>query len=83
MLVEHLPEDSAFVASLRGGRQMRAWTTEAYLLAATANQLNVANHQRAGKRTRRPLVEPPKTTKVRKRTVTVAQLLMHTRKTSN
>jgi hypothetical protein len=33
-LVEHIPDDSALQAQLRGGRQHRGWSTAAYLAAA-------------------------------------------------
>lgn len=59
-LVEHLPEDSATVASMKGGRAHRNWTTEAYLLAATVNTLAAANRQRAGKPMRKAPIQPPK-----------------------
>lgn len=77
MLIGGLPEDSAFAASVRGGREMRVWTTETYLRAAQVNLLAAANHQRAGrKRTFKPVIQPPKAgQKAHKRTVTVAQLL--------
>lgn len=74
MLVEHLPESSAFHASLRGGREFRPWTTETYLATATVNLLYAANRQRANQKTRIPLVEPPKA-KPKRRTVTVAQIV--------
>lgn len=59
-LAGQLPPDSALRASLQGGDEFRAWTPEAYLLAAAVNLLNAANRQRAGKRSSKPLVEPPK-----------------------
>lgn len=69
-LVGQLPPDSAFAASHRGGAEFRSWTPEVHLLAAVANLLNAANRQRAGKKTREPLVKPPSTkTKVRRLTV--------------
>ena len=58
-LVEHLPEDSATFASMRGGPRFRSWTTQTHLMAAMVNLLHGANSQRAGKRSR-PLVRPPK-----------------------
>jgi hypothetical protein len=74
MLVEHLDDSSALSAAHRGGREFRPWTTQVYLLAAVANLLNAANRQRAGKGTRKPLIEPPKR-QVRARRITVAELL--------
>lgn len=59
-LVEHLPEDSATVASMKGGKVHRHWTTDAYLLAAAVNTLAAANRQRAGKPMRKAPVQPPK-----------------------
>lgn len=58
-LVEHLPVDSAFRASQRGGPEFRGWDQTTYLLAAAVNLLNAANRQRAGKRTKSPIVKPP------------------------
>jgi hypothetical protein len=58
-LVEQLPTDSAFAASLRGGLEMRGWDPKMFVLAAIVNLLNAANRQRAGKRTREPLLKPP------------------------
>lgn len=59
-LVEHLPQDSATNASIRGGPHHRAWTTDTYLLAAAVNTLAAANRQRAGKAMRKAPVQPPK-----------------------
>lgn len=74
-LVEHLPDDSAFISAMRGGRIHRPWTLEARLLASTVNLLFAANRQRAGQKTRQPLVTPPKPkVSSKRRTVTVAQL---------
>lgn len=36
-LVEHIPDDSALQALMRGGRQHRGWTVAAYLAAATVD----------------------------------------------
>jgi hypothetical protein len=58
-LVEHLPEDSATMAAVRGGPQFRAWTSQMYMLAAQVNMLYAANRQRAGKATRSGIVKPP------------------------
>lgn len=78
-LVEHLPEDSALAGSVRGGREHRVWTTQTHMHAAMVNQLYVANNQRAGKKTRKALIEPPKVRKTKKRVVTVAQLMARRR----
>lgn len=72
-LVEQLPSDSAFAASLRGGPEMRAWDPKMYVFAAITNLLYAANKQRAGKRTRDMLVKPP-TKKQATTRVTVAEL---------
>jgi len=74
-LVEHLPPDSAFRASMQGGNEFRGWTQQTYLLAATVNLLNAANRQRAGKKTKGPLVKPPSSANRSKvRRVTVAEI---------
>lgn len=76
MLVEHLPEGSAFLAARRGGPEHQAWDTTAHLLAGIANILNAANYQRAGKRSGKPAVTPPQPKiKSRKRTLSVAQIM--------
>jgi hypothetical protein len=62
-LVEHLPEDSATVAAMKGGPEHRPWTSPTHLLAAQTNILYAANRQRAGKATRTPLIKPPVTKK--------------------
>lgn len=59
-LVEHLPHESATVASMKGGPEHRPWTLDIYLMAHMVNLLAAANHQRAGKRMRKPPVQPPK-----------------------
>jgi hypothetical protein len=59
-LVEHLPHESATVASMKGGPEHRPWTLDVYLMAHMVNLLAGANHQRAGKRMRKPPVLPPK-----------------------
>lgn len=59
-LVEHLPEDSAFVASVRGGPVHRPWTSETRLLASLVNLTYAANRQRVQQRTRKFPIEPPK-----------------------
>ena len=63
-LVEHLPEDSATLAEVRGGPQMRPWTLNNQLAGAAVNLLYAANRQRAGKPTRSLLVKPPKPRRV-------------------
>jgi len=74
-LVGQLPPEAAFHASMRGGSEHRMWTPTNHLLAATVNLLNAANRQRAGKRTKSPLVAPPKTDKrASARRVSVAEI---------
>lgn len=58
-LVEHLPEDSATMAAVRGGPEFRAWTQSMYVAAAQTNLLYAANRQRAGKATRTGIIKPP------------------------
>ncbi|MCK2242318.1 MULTISPECIES: hypothetical protein [unclassified Crossiella] len=53
-LAEQLPEDSATVASLRGGPEHRGWTGDRYLLAALADAARLGNWQRGGGHGRRP-----------------------------
>jgi hypothetical protein len=72
-LVGQLPPGSAFGASVRGGPEFRPWTPELHLLAGIANLLNAANRQRAGKRTREPLVKPP-TAQRKPRVLPVAEI---------
>jgi hypothetical protein len=59
-LVEHLPPESATIASMKGGPEHRPWTIETFLLAQAVNLLAGANHQRAGKRMRKPPIVPPR-----------------------
>lgn len=72
-LAGQLPPDSALRASMQGGVEYRPWTPETYLLAAAVNLLGAANRQRAGKRSSKPLVEPPKP-KRKARVVPLAQI---------
>lgn len=75
MLAEQLPESSAFVASMRGGREFEPWTLQNVLLAATANLLHAANHQRAGRKPSRPLVQPPQPNRRPARVVRIADVV--------
>lgn len=72
-IVGQLGPESAFRASQRGGGEFRAWTPTSYLLAGVVNLLNAANRQRAGKKTREPLVKPP-SSKPPPRRVSVAEI---------
>lgn len=75
LLVGQLPPESAFRASQQGGAQFRAWTPTLHVLAGVANLLNAANRQRAGKKTREPLIRPPSSTaKPKARRVSVAEI---------
>jgi hypothetical protein len=60
-------------ASWRGGPEFRPWTPELHLLAANANLLYAANRQRAGKKTKEPLIKPP-VNKPKPRRVSVGEL---------
>lgn len=79
-LVEHLPEDSATVAVLRGGAEHRSWTTAAHLLATVVDavQLNtwatVAANSKRRPRPPTPLPRPDTAPRSSARVVTVAQL---------
>jgi hypothetical protein len=73
-LVGQLPDTSAFAGSLRGGPEFRSWTMANSLLVATANMLYAANQQRAGKKSIKPLIKPPKKAKKR-RVVRIADVL--------
>ena len=72
-LVGQLSPDSAFRASQQGGAEFRPWTASTYLLAGVVNLLYAANRQRAGKKTRDPLVKGP-AAKPKARRVSVAEI---------
>lgn len=74
LLVGQLSPDSAFSASLRGGGDMRAWTPLMHMQAAVVNLLFAANRQRAGKKTKEPLVKPPSQRRPAVRRLTVAEI---------
>jgi hypothetical protein len=59
-LVEHLPQESATIAAMKGGGHFREWTTQNHLLAGVFNLLAAANRQRAGKAMRKAPIQPPK-----------------------
>lgn len=40
-LIENLPEDSAFVVAVRGGREFTGWDTSSYLLACLIDSVNM------------------------------------------
>lgn len=81
-IVGQLGPESAFHASQRGGAEFRAWTPTSYLLAGVVNLLNAANRQRAGKKTRTPLVSPPSNAP-RARVVSVAEVAARQQKLAN
>lgn len=80
-LVEHLPEESATVAALRGGPEHRAWTTTTHLMATVADAVQwgtwatIAANSRRRPTTPRPLPRPTVPDKRRAgRVVTVAEI---------
>lgn len=74
MLVGQLTDTSALAASVRGGPEFRSWTFTNSLLAANANLLYAANQQRAGKKSIKTLIPPPKK-RENKRMVRIADLI--------
>lgn len=72
-LAGQLSPESAFRASHQGGPEFRPWTSTTYLLAGVVNLLHAANRQRAGKKTRDPLVRGP-SAKPKARRVSVAEI---------
>jgi hypothetical protein len=78
--VEHLPEDSATVAALRGGPEHRAWTSSAHLLASVVDavQVNtwtaVAAHAKRRPKPPAPLPRPTTSARRAARVVTVAEI---------
>ena len=73
LLVGQLGPDSALAASQQGGPEFRSWTPQNYLLAAAVNLLNAANRQRAGKKSSKAIVQPPKR-KQKARVITLEQI---------
>ena len=77
-LIEHLPEDSATVAAIKGGPEHRSWTTTAHLLATVADAVQlgtwatIATHAR--KRPTPPTPLPRPTTRRAEPVVTVAEI---------
>lgn len=78
--VEHLPEDSATVAALRGGSEHPAWTSTAHLLASVVDavQVNtwttVAAHAKRRPKPPTPLPRPTSPSRWPARVVTVAAI---------
>lgn len=79
-LIEHLPEDSATVAALRGGPEHRAWTTCAHLLATIADAVQLGTWATVAANAKRrppapkPLPRPDSRPARAARVVTVAQV---------
>jgi hypothetical protein len=82
MLVGQLPDTSAFAASVRGGPEFRSWTFTNSLLVAIANLTYGANQQRAGKKSIKTLVAPPKK-KAPKRVLSLAEILARRKERSS
>jgi len=78
-LVGQLPDTSAFAASARGGPEFRSWTFTNSLLVAIANLTHGANQQRAGKKSIKTLIPPPKKTP-KKRVVRIAEVIARRKK---
>lgn len=57
-MVTHLPEDSAFVVAVRGGREHTGWDTVAYLLAALIDSVNLTTWAVRAQNTKRPPRKP-------------------------
>ncbi|MFJ8394389.1 hypothetical protein [Streptomyces sp. NPDC094144] len=78
-LIEHLPEDSAFVAAVRGGREFTGWDTSSYLLAALIDSVNMTTWAIGSQNAKRkpakpkPLERPGK----RKRYIRAAEKMIH------
>ncbi|MGW0929559.1 hypothetical protein [Streptomyces sp. NPDC002644] len=56
-LVEQLPESSAFLAAARGGKEHIGWDTNAYLIAALIDSVNMTTWAVAAQNQKR---KPPK-----------------------
>jgi len=57
-LVEALPDDSATMAAMRGGREWRGWTKQTSVLSDVFDAIN-ANTRATGRWKRRPPTIPP------------------------
>lgn len=77
-LIEHLPEDSATVAAIKGGPEHRPWITLAHLLATVADAIQLGTWAtitaHARKRPKPPTPLPRPTTRQAGRVVTVAEI---------
>lgn len=74
-LVEQLPADSAFAASVQGGGEFRAWPLPTLLMARAVNELSIANQQRAGRKRPKPVIDPPSKKKAPARVVRIADII--------
>lgn len=79
-LAEQLPDDSAFIASCRGGKRWRAWNFNNQLLASAVNHLAAANAQRAHKRPRPVIALPKQQRQQNARIVSVAEIAARQRR---
>ncbi|KIQ62402.1 hypothetical protein TR51_25510 [Kitasatospora griseola] len=77
-MVEHLPEDSAFVAAVRGGREFAGWDTVAYMLAALIDSVNMTTWAVFSQNAKRPPSKPQPFERPgkRKRTIRAAETLL-------
>jgi hypothetical protein len=79
-LVEHLPEESATVAAIKGGPEHRPWTSTAHLLATVVDAVQwgtwatIAAHSRKRPSPPRPVPRPTTTARRPGRVVTVAEI---------
>ncbi|MFI2242377.1 hypothetical protein [Streptomyces chrestomyceticus] len=57
-MVEHLPENAAFVFAARGGREFTGWDTSAYLLAHLIDSVNLNTWALAAANAKREPAKP-------------------------
>jgi hypothetical protein len=76
-LIMWLPEDSAFVASLRGGRRWLGWSPDRALLADIYDALNL-NTVATGNWKRQPKIPPwPRPNTPKRKPTTIAAIRRH------
>ncbi len=77
-MVRNLPEDSAFVVAVRGGREHTGWDTVAYLLAALIDSVNMTTWAVRAQNAKRPPHKPKPIERPgqRKRTIRTAETLI-------
>lgn len=77
-MVRNLPEDSAFVIAVRGGREHTGWDTVAYLLAALIDSVNMTTWAVRAQNAKRPPHKPKPFERPgqRKRTIRTAETLI-------